>query len=125
MFVSIPKAPYFDVKFTDIMSDLKLGKMWRKEILVSVQEGRGSVRAAETGRVFSMTPCHFWKEFFLYIDGQGQPWDIRDDQVVTSGTRYSCFGAAIVLRIESYEKLPPNNGRSGCFSSLSFLSIRN
>ena len=86
MFVSIPKAPYFGLKFTDIMSDLKLEKMWRKEILVSVPECRGSVRAAETGRVFSMTPRHFWKEFFLCIDGQGQPWDIREDQVVTSNT---------------------------------------
>jgi hypothetical protein len=39
--------------------------------------------------------------------------------------RYSWFGAAIVLRTETYEKLPPIDEQSGCFSSLSLLSIRN
>ena len=57
MFVFIPKALYFVVKFTDVMSDLKLEKMWRKEILVSVPECRGSVRTAAPGRVIFDGPA--------------------------------------------------------------------
>ena len=86
MFVSIPQNPYFVARFNDVMLALKLEKMCGKDILVSVPQWRGSVRAAEPGFDFSTVPRHYWKELFLYSDGQGQPWDIRDDQVVTSST---------------------------------------
>ena len=125
MFVSIPKAPYFVVKFTDVMSDLKLEKMWRKEILVSVPECRGSVRAAEPGRDIFNGPASLLEGILSVQWWPRSTLGHRDDQVVTSSTPIQLLRCSDRFQNWTYEKLPPNDDQSGCFSSLSLLSIRN